>query len=206
MVYTLVIVGFALGYMWIVVPLFGAAPEASAVLILGLLGVCAYGNARLGGGWGFRRGDLAPGLRWAFGFTLPAVALVVAAGLALGTFRTKDHLALRFALLLAWALVQQFVLQTVIYREARERFSRGAAVLVTASLFALIHLPNPFLTPATFVAALAWCWLYERHKNLVPIALSHAAASLAAMVALGPEITGGMRVGYGYFLTHGIWW
>jgi membrane protease YdiL (CAAX protease family) len=204
--YTLVVVGLILGYMWIVVPFFGSAAEMSTLLILSLLGLCAYGNFRLGGCWGFRRCDLAPGLRWALWLTVPAVALVLAAGLALGTVQMKDRLALRFALLLVWALAQQFVLQTVIYREARERFSRGAAVLVAATLFAVIHLPNPFLTPATFVAALGWCWLYERHQNLVPIALSHAAASLAAAVALGPGITGGMRVGYGYFLAHGIWW
>ena len=44
-----------------------------------------------------------------------------------------------------------------------------------------------------------------RYPNLIPIALSHAAASLAVLVAFGPQITGGMRVGYGYFLQHGSW-
>lgn len=215
MLYSLSIVGLVLAYMWIVVPLFGPEPEWSAMTILGILGFCAYGNvqhgslrhgsARDGKCWGFRRRDLVPGLRRALWLTLPAVVLVLAVGLELGTLRRKDHLLLGFLLLLVWALAQQFVLQTVIYREARERYSRVTATLIAATLFALVHLPNPFLVPATFVAAFAWCWIYEDHPHLLPIALSHAAASGAVSLALGPEITGSMRVGYGYFLANGIW-
>jgi membrane protease YdiL (CAAX protease family) len=205
MIFTTAIMLLILTYMWVAVPLLGGDPRASALLILGILGLCAWANARSGATWGFRKEQMAPALRWTLAFTLPAVALLLAVGLEIGTLASRDRLVLRFALLLTWALAQQFVLQTVILREARQRFSRGTAIVIAASIFALIHLPNPFLTPATFVAGLAWCWIYERHPNLFPIALSHAAASLTALLALGPQITGGMRVGYGYFLAHGIW-
>lgn len=205
MIFTAAIMLLILGYMWVAVPLFGGDHQVSALLILGVLGLCAWGNARSGAAWGFQKGQMAPALRWTLALTLPVVILLLAVGFEIGTLASRDRLVLRFALLLAWALVQQFVLQTVILREARQRFSRWTAIVISAAVFALIHLPNPFLTPATFVAALAWCWIYERHPNLFPIALSHAAASLAALLALGPGITGGMRVGYGYFLAHGIW-
>lgn len=203
MVFTTVITLLILTYMWVAVPLFGGAGKASSLLILAILGLCAWGNARSGAGWGFQKEQMAPALRWTLAFTLPVVALLLAVGLEIGTFASRDRLVLRFALLFTWALAQQFVLQTVILREARQRFSRRMAIVVAASIFAIIHLPNPFLTPATFVAGLAWCWIYERHPNLFPIALSHALASLTALLALGPQITGGMRVGYGYFKANG---
>lgn len=205
MTFTVSITTLILAYMWLAVPFLGAGGEASTLLILGILGLCAWGNTRSGASWGFQRGEMAPALRWTLALTLPAVVLLLAVGLEIGTLASPpDRLVPRFTLLLVWALLQQFVLQTVILREARQRFSRGTAIVVSASLFALLHLPNPFLTPATFVAGLGWCWIYERHPNLLPVALSHALASLTAFLALGPGITGGMRVGYGYFLAHGV--
>lgn len=210
MAYTLSILALIIGHMWVVVPLFGVSPLTTILVFAAVLGVCIRANLRCEqeermAVWGFRRAAIRPGLRWALGLTLPVVAALLALGHELGTLRSRDQLALRFAGLVVWALAQQFLLQTVILREARQRFARRTALLVTAAVFALVHLPNPFLTPATFVTGLVWCWLYDRYPNLVPLALSHAAASLAALVALGPGITGGMRVGYGYFLANGIW-
>ena len=205
MAYTLSIFALLIGYMWVAVPVLGTVPGLALLPMLAVLGLCAWGNVRSGGGWGLRREDLRPGLAWSLGMTFPLVLLLLALGYYLGTLTPRSHLALRFLLLLVWALMQQLVLQTVVFREAREKFGRRAAILLAAAFFAAIHLPNPFLTPVTFVAALAWCWLYDRYPNLIPIALSHAAASLAVLVAFGPQITGGMRVGYGYFLQHGSW-
>ena len=204
MTYTLSIFALLVGYMWVAVPVLGVVPGLAIVPMIAILGLCAQGNRR-SGDWGFRREELRPGLAWALGVTLPLVLLLLAVGDYLGTLTPGNHLALRFLLLLVWALMQQLVLQTVVFREAREKFGRRTAILFAAAFFAAIHLPNPFLTPVTFVAALAWCWLYDRYPNLIPIALSHAAASLAVLVAFGPQITGGMRVGYGYFLQHGSW-
>lgn len=210
MVYTLVILAFVLGHMWVVVPVFGRSELSTALVMTAVLGVCVLAHLRSEeeermAVWGFHRAAIRPGLKWALGLTLPTVAALLALGYELGTLRPRDQLALRFAWLAIWALAQQFLLQTVILREARQRFARRTALLVAAAVFALVHLPNPFLTPATFVTGFVWCWLYDRYPNLVPIALSHAAASLAALIALGPGITGGMRVGYGYFLANGIW-
>jgi membrane protease YdiL (CAAX protease family) len=205
MTYTLSIFALLAGYMWVAVPVLGAVPGLAIVPMIAILGLCAQGNRRSGGDWGLRREGLRLGLAWALGGTLPLVLLLLALGCWLGTLTPGDHLALRFLLLLVWALMQQLVLQTVVFREARQKFGRRAAIPLAAGFFAAIHLPNPFLTPVTFVAALAWCWLYDRYPNLIPIALSHAAASLAVLVAFGPQITGGMRVGYGYFLQHGSW-
>ncbi len=191
--------------MWLVAPFFGPVHWISGAAIGVALGLCAWGNRRAGGGWGFRREALMPALVWVAVFTAPVVAAALLLGHQLGTLHARDQLAARFLLLLVWALVQQFILQTTVLREVRSAWGERTAPVVAAALFALLHLPNPFLTLVTFVAGLGWCRLYERHPNLIPIALSHACASLAVALALSPAITGGMRVGYGYFLHHGVW-
>jgi membrane protease YdiL (CAAX protease family) len=194
-----------LAQMWVVAPLLGPVRWISGLAIAAALVLCAWGNRRDGGGWGFTREAMLPALKWAAALTVPALAVVLVIGRQLGTLHGRDQLAPRFALLLAWALVQQFMLQTTILREARCTFGRRAALVVAAALFAVVHLPNPLLTPVTFLAALGWCWIYDRHPNLFPLAVSHACASLTLALALGPHLTGGMRVGFGYFLQHGIW-
>jgi membrane protease YdiL (CAAX protease family) len=191
--------------MWLVAPIFGPVHWLSGLAVLAALALCVWSNRRSGDGWGFRREALLPALAWAAALTLPVVALTLWLGRGLGTLQAADHLVPRFLLLLGWALVQQFILQTAVLREMRDLCGRRAGPAVAAGLFALLHFPNPFLTPVTFLAGLGWCRLYDRHPNLVPIALSHACASLVAVLALGPAITGGMHVGYGYFLHHGVW-
>jgi membrane protease YdiL (CAAX protease family) len=194
-----------LAQMWVAVPLLGSQRFTPLLALAGVLALCAWSNRRHGGGWGFRPDALGPAARRAALLTVPAVAVILVAGKELGSLHPPANLALRFTVLLLWALLQQFILQTVILREARRAMPRQAALLTAAGLFALVHLPNPLLTPVTFVAALGWCWVYDRYPNLLPIALSHALASLALAAAFDPAITGGMRVGYGYFLHFGSW-
>jgi membrane protease YdiL (CAAX protease family) len=202
------VLALLLAQMWVAVPVLGSQGSqrlTSLAVLAVVLALCAWSNRRHGGGWGFRIESLGPAARLAALLTLPALAVILGAGRELGSLHAPGRLAARFAVLLLWALVQQFILQTVILREAKSALPRQAALLTAAGLFALVHLPNPLLTPVTFVAALGWCWVYDRHPNLLPIALSQAVASLALAAAFDPAITGGMRVGYGYFLRHGSW-
>ena len=100
-------------------------------------------------------------------------------------------------LLIPWGLGQQFALHTVFLREAQATLSRPAGIWLAALMFAALHLPNPFLTLMTGLGALAWCWIYDRHPNLLPLALSHALLTLAILYAFDDAITGRLRVGAG---------
>jgi membrane protease YdiL (CAAX protease family) len=100
----------------------------------------------------------------------------------------------------AWGLLQQYVLQGYINRRAQIIFGKGAAsISVVALLFALLHLPNPWLMCATFLGGLIWAAVYQRAPNLYALALSHAALTWVLISTLPADALRGLRVGYKYF-------
>jgi membrane protease YdiL (CAAX protease family) len=116
-------------------------------------------------------------------------------GAALGTLHDRRDFLGNFAPLILWGGAQQWVLQTVVLREAQRASSRRAGVTIAALLFGAVHLPNPFLAPVTAAAALFWCRLYDRYPNIIPFALSHALGTMAVLYAFDTAITGRLRIG-----------
>lgn len=100
----------------------------------------------------------------------------------------------------AWGLVQQYVLQAFINRRAQEIFGAGwRSVLLVALVFALLHLPNPWLSAATFLGGLVWAYTYQRAPNLIALALSHAVMTWVLVSTIPADALHGLRVGYKYF-------
>jgi membrane protease YdiL (CAAX protease family) len=197
MKFTLAIVTIILGYTWVLAPV---TPRATAhVATLAVLGLASWRAARTGE-WGLRRSELLPAVPGAAAFTVPAVAVIGLAGGLAGTFQHRQGRWGELAFLVAWAAGQQFALQTVLLREAQAATSRRTGVVLAAAVFGLLHLPNPFLAPVTLLAALAWCWIYDRHPNWLPLALSHALLTLAILYALDPRLTGRLRIGRAYLM------
>jgi membrane protease YdiL (CAAX protease family) len=164
------------------------------------------------------RGETAREIGWNRSQFLPALKLLVvpmlAGALALALFgrlwlgsgfRVGDGRA-GWAVLgfpvwgFLWGLLQQYVLQGFVNRRAQILFGRGtSSVLLTASVFALLHLPNPWLTAATFAGGVLWAWAYQRAPNLFALALSHAAMTWVLVSALPESALRGLRVGFKYF-------
>ena len=97
--------------------------------------------------------------------------------------------------------MQQYPLQGFINRRAQAVWGRGArSTLFVASVFALLHLPNPWLMLATFCGGLLWAWAYQRTPNLFALAFSHSVMTVVLVTTVPYSSLGGMRVGYGYFL------
>ena len=185
------------GYTWVAAP---RTPRWTGhVVTLAVLGLCAWRAARTGE-WGLRGSELAPALRGATLATVPAASAIMAAGRVLGTWQGREHPWGDLAFLVPWACGQQFALQTVLLREAQGVTSRRAGIALAAAVFGALHLPNPFLAPVTFLAALIWCFVYDRHPNWLPLALSHALATLAILASLDPRTTGRLRIGSAYLL------
>jgi membrane protease YdiL (CAAX protease family) len=192
---TLAILAAILSYSWIFEP--RGVPVAVPAAVVAL--VAAWSGWR-SGEWGLSLEALAAASRAAFLFTIPAVAVVLAAGAAAGTLDYRGARLGTFAALVPWGGAQQWLLHTVVLREARQLASPRRAILLAALLFALVHLPNPLLTLATFGGALGWCAIYTRHPNIVPLAVSHAVGTLALLSAFDDRITGRLRIGMAYLM------
>jgi membrane protease YdiL (CAAX protease family) len=193
--FTIAIVTSVLVYVWL---LEGRTPE-DLVLVPGALVLILTGwhDARYRE-WGFSQRALAGGTTAALAITLALGILILAAGAALGTLHDRRDFLGSLAPLVVWGGAQQWVLQTVVLREAQRATSRRTGIVVAALLFAAVHLPNPFLTAVTGIGALIWCAIYDRFPNVIPLALSHGLGTLAIRYAFDDAITGRLRIGASY--------
>lgn len=191
-------------YAWPVVYLVGTRPPLPALVIFLGLFIAIYYHYRRSvtfSSLGFDGASFLPGLRLALFLTVPVLLIIFYAGLELNSLQSRENPHRDLAALFLWALAQQFALQTVVFDAARKHFPDTTAIIVAAGAFAFVHLPNPLLSAGTFVGAIGWCWIYSRHPNLIPLAISHSLCSLMMIASLPREVTGGMRIGYAYLLS-----
>jgi membrane protease YdiL (CAAX protease family) len=193
--FTLGIFGIILAYTWFLAPRFPGEAEGVPVVIVVVLAVWHDVRHRE---WGFDWRALSPGLAAATLFTIPLALILLAAGAAAGTLHDRRGVLGSVGILVLWGGAQQWILQTVILREAQRATGRRRGVIVAALLFAAVHLPNPMLSIVTLAGALGWCTIYDRQPNIVPLALSHAIGTLAILCALDDRISGGLRIGYAF--------
>ena len=193
--YTLAILAVVLSYTWVIEPI---APKSAAAVAGALVIGLAVWRAIRSSDWGVKPAAFLPSLWQSALVTAVAGLVIYLAGSQLGTWRVQRAASSDLLLLTAWGLGQQFALHTVFLREAQTTMGRSAGIVVAAALFAALHLPNPLLSAMTFAGALAWCWIYDRHPNLLPLALSHALLTLAILRAFDGAMTGHLRVGAAY--------
>jgi hypothetical protein len=195
MTFSLAILAVVLSYTWVIEPI---APRWSTPMPIALVLILAIGHAIRNRDWGLAPGAFVPALWRSAALTLAAGLGIMLAGMALGTWHALRDAWTSLALLIPWGLGQQFALQSVFLRESRAAVGRTAGICLAAALFAALHLPNPFLSAVTFAGALAWCWIYDRHPNLIPLAVSHALLTVAILCAFDERVTGHLRVGAAY--------
>ena len=194
MPFTAAILAIILTYIWVLDP---RTPRAFVMIPIATVGLLGCWRALLTHEWGFKQSAFWPALRASSLVTIAAVAAILVAGAALGTLHDRPDFLGTLAPLIVWGGAQQWILQTVALREA-QRVTDRFGVLLAAALFAVIHLPNPFLTVVTFAGGLAWCSIYARYPHILPLALSHALGTLAILYAFDDAITGRLRIGYSY--------
>ena len=111
----------------------------------------------------------------------------------------------RSATYVVWAAAQQYALQSVVLLRLEDIGLREAAPLAAATLFSLVHAPNPGLMILTFLGGLLWCSTFRRHPNIAAVALSHAILAVVIVSTLPPAVTGGLRIGPGYPVDDDGW-
>ena len=197
MPFTSVIFAAVLSYTWYFDP---RLPRAFVNVPIGVVaGLGVWHSARTGE-WGLEPRAFLPGLRAVGRLTAAAVVAILLAGWWVGTLHDRRDFLGSLAWLVVWGGAQQWILQTVILREAQRATSHGWGILLAAALFAAVHLPNPLLTALTLTAGIAWCAIYARYPNVLPLALSHGLGTLAILYAFDERITGRLRIGYSYLL------
>ena len=155
-------------------------------------------------GWramGFRVAGFQHSL-WVVGAALAIAAGAVALAARMHTLHEPHGLfqwVRSFGGYAAWSLMQQFLLQGYFLLRLQRLLPRPAwAALTAAGIFALAHLPNPILTPMTFVWGLAACFVFLRFRNIYPLALAHAIFGICIAVTIPAPVVRNMRVGLGY--------
>jgi membrane protease YdiL (CAAX protease family) len=98
----------------------------------------------------------------------------------------------------AWALIQEFMLQSFFFTRCEELFGSSAAVWVAATLFASAHLPSPILTTFTLVGGLFFCEMFRRYRSIYPIGIVHGMLGLTIALTMPDSLLHHMRVGIGY--------
>jgi membrane protease YdiL (CAAX protease family) len=98
----------------------------------------------------------------------------------------------------AWALIQEFMLQSFFFTRCEELFGSTAAVWVAATLFSAAHLPGPILTTFTLIGGLFFCEMFRRYRSIYPIGIVHAVLGLTIAVTMPDSLLHHMRVGIGY--------
>jgi len=139
---------------------------------------------------------------WVIAVALALVAASVTVAARLQTLHAPESPILflsRYWSYTIWAFLQEFLLLNFfLLRLLRLLPNKIAAAMAAAALFALVHLPNPVLTPLTLIWGYAACLIFLRYRNLYIPALVHALFGICIAVTIPGPVDHNMRVGLGY--------
>lgn len=166
-------------FFWVVHPIKNIWLSLSFALLFFSFFIYSHFQA----GEGFR--DL--GIRWdnwreAVKWTLPLTAVGVVLTVLFWSrffpvafFFEESRLWKTLLIYPIWGFIQQYITLAVMLNKLRDIFPENPRVvlLTVATLFSLLHLPNPPLMVLCFFGELMWGWIYLRSPNLFVIALSH---------------------------------
>ena len=138
-----------------------------------------------------------------------AVALALAGVSVAAAFQTFHHPSSTVAWVAAfggyaiWSFFQQILLQGYFLLRLMRILGSGVwASLAAGGVFAAAHLPNPILTPATFVWGAAACLVFLKWRNVYTLAIAHAIFGICIAVTVPAGTLHNMRVGRGYLTYH----
>jgi hypothetical protein len=95
-----------------------------------------------------------------------------------------------------WGIIQQFLLQSIVFVRALQIFKRQSIAVVTAAiLFSLAHAPNLRLMILTLVFGFLCCLLFVRNRNIVTLGIMHGVVHKV----LGMLFSGLLISGLGYY-------
>ena len=139
--------------------------------------------------WGFHRAGFKESLKPAVIFGLIALIPLLIYGHAQGRLPLPISFWLVLGLYPLYGIAQQFALQALITRNLRNHVARlPFRVLAASTLFSFAHFPTMWLMALTFIAGLAFTWIFEQHRNLWAIGIVHGIlGSVAYYLVIGQD-------------------
>jgi len=136
----------------------------------------------------------------------PGIAGLFLAGILLGAVHRPTHHLLvpkHFFGYMAFCLLQQVGLNSYLTNRLLATMNSPAiASLLSGTIFAALHWPNPVLIPLTFIGGTAMAWLFARDRNIIPLAIGQGILGTLVWWAFPMAWHHGMRVGPGFYLFH----
>jgi hypothetical protein len=186
-----------------VVPLMGNSTTAygGLALVIGvLMAVCFLRDGLGPKQLGIRIDNFVPAFNDLAPFLIVFVLATLAIGLVCGSVRLGPRFWSMLAVVPSWALLQQYMLLAFANHRFRVLLGKGeGAVVATAILFAVLHLPNPALTLVCGLGGYIWASEYAIRPNLFANALTHTVASAFLANTLPHSLLRNMVVGYNHF-------
>lgn len=125
---------------------------------------------------------LAKSLRAVTLLTVPGLLLMLGLALYLGHDIHNRHFLPALGFYLLWALVQQTLFQVYLLGRLRVVLpgaSDRLLAILTGTAYALVHLPQLWVTLATIPLGIVWAMIFVRYRQVWPLALSHALLATA---------------------------
>jgi len=136
----------------------------------------------------------------------PGIAGLFLAGILLGALHRPTHHLLvpkHFFGYMAFCLLQQVGLNSFLTNRLLATINSPAiASLLSGTIFAALHWPNPVLIPLTFIGGTAMAWLFARDRNIIPLAIGQGILGTLVWWAFPMACHHGMRVGPGFYMFH----
>jgi len=127
--------------------------------------------------WGFRCDNFQSVLKLVLPFAIISILSFIMIGFFQDTLNLTWHI---FPLLITypiWGTVQQFLTIGLVAGNLITlksiKLKKSSVILITATLFSLVHYPSVWLLIGTFILALFYGYMYLKSKNLYVLGLFH---------------------------------
>jgi hypothetical protein len=152
---------------------------------------------------GWRVDNLATAFKYSSMIFVPCLIALAVIGILLGAWQRSLQSLLvprHFFGYMAFCLVQQIGLNSLATNRLLSAIDNRVQVsLLSGTIFALLHWPNPVLVPATFVGGFLMSWIFAKERNIFSLSVWQGVLGTAVWWAFPVAWHHAMRVGPGFY-------